>query len=274
MKRHFLIIAASIVTMVVQSCTIAISGESLGGETVKGNGNIVTRNCDVNAFEDLSLLLPATVNFTISEDYTCTFRVDENLLEYLDIKVKEKELILERQQKHKNVNLHPTEFVIDITAPSLKEVGLAGSGNINMMSPLNGDKMEFFVAGSGNIVFKEAVNVSHLELQIAGSGDISMPDLACDKLEVDVAGSGNAKIDSGMVNNAEISIAGSGDCDLACTIDVMEADIAGSGDITANVSNKLTYSIIGSGDIAYYGNPVLEGDKVGGRVKALESPVR
>ena len=266
MKRLFLIIAASIIAMVVQSCSIAISGESLGGETINGNGNIVTRNCDVNVFEDLSLLLPATVNFTISEDYTCTFRVDENLLEYLDIKVKEKELILERQQKHKNVNLHPTEFVIDITAPSLKEVGLAVSGDINMMSPLNGDKMEF--------VFKEAVNVSHLELQIAGSGDISMPDLACDKLEVDVAGSGNAKIDSGMVNIAEISIAGSGDCDLACTIDIMEADIAGSGDITANVSNKLTYSIIGSGDIAYYGNPVLEGDKVGGRVKALESPVR
>ena len=228
MKRHFLIITASIIAMVVQSCSIAISGESLGGETVKGNGNIVTRNCDVSVFEDLSLLLPATVNFTISEDYTCTFRVDENLLEYLDIKVKEKELILERQQKHKNVNLHPTEFVIDITAPSLKEAGLAGSGNIYMMSPLNGDKMEFFVAGSGDIVFKEAVNVSHLELQIAGSGDISISDLACD----------------------------------------------GSGDITANVSNKLTYSIIGSGDIAYYGNPVLEGDKVGGRVKALESPVR
>ena len=180
--------------MVVQSCTIAISGESLGGETIKGNGNIVTRNCDVNAFEDFSLLLPATVNFTVSDDYSCTFRVDENLLEYLDIKVKEKELIMERQQKHKNVNLCPTEFVIDITAPSLNEAGLAGSGNIYMMSPLNGDKMEFFVAGSG--------------------------------------------------------------------------------DITANVSNKLTYSIIGSGDIAYYGNPVLEGDKVGGRVKALESPVR
>ena len=266
MKRHFLIIAVSIFVMVVQSCSIAISGESLGGETIKGNGNIVTRNCDVNAFEDFSLLLPATVNFTVSDDYSCTFRVDENLLEYLDIKVKEKELIMERQQKHKNVNLCPTEFVIDITAPSLNEAGLAGSGNIYMMSPLNGDKMEFFVAGSGDIVFKEAVNVSHLELQIAGSGDISMPDLACDKLEV---GSGNAKIDSGMVNKAEVSIAGSGDCDLACTIDIMEADIAGSGDITANVSNKLTYSIIGSGDIAYYGNPVLEGDKVGGRVSRL-----
>ena len=274
MKRHFLIIAASIIAMVVQSCSIAISDESLGGETVKGNGNIVTRNCDVNVFEDLSVLLPATVNFTVSDDYTCTFHVDENLLEYLDIKVKENELILERQQKHKNVNLHPTEFVIDITAPSLREVNLAGSGNIHIMSPLNGDKMEFFVAGSGSIIFKEAVNVSHLELQIAGSGDISIADLACDRLEVDVAGSGDAKIDGGMVNKAEVSIAGSGDCDLACTIDIMEADIAGSGDITANVSNKLTYSIIGSGDIAYYGNPVLEGDKIGGRVKALESPVR
>lgn len=274
MKRHFLIIAASIIVMAVQSCSIAISDEALGGETVKGDGNVVVRNYDVNTFEDLSVLLPATINFTVSDIYTCTVRVDENLLEYLDIQVKEKELIMERKQMYKKINLRPTEFVIDITAPSLKEVSLAGSGNIYMMSPLNCDKMEFFVAGSGNIVFKEAVNVSHLELQIAGSGDINIPDLACDKLEVDVAGSGNAKIDGGSVNKAEVSVAGSGDCDLACMIDILEADIAGSGDITANVNNKLTYSIIGSGDIVYYGNPVLEGNKVGGSVKALDSPVR
>lgn len=274
MKRQFLIIVAFIIAVAVQSCSIAISGETLGGENVKGDGNIVTRDYEVSTFENLSVLLPATVNFTVSEIYTCTVRVDENLLEFLDIKVKEKELIMERQQKYKKVNLRPTEFVIDITAPSLKEVGLVGSGNVYMMSPLNCDKMEFFVAGSGNIVFKEAVNVAHLELQIAGSGDINIPDLACDKLEVDVAGSGNAKIDGGMVNKAEVSVAGSGDCDLACMMDILEADIAGSGNIAANVNNKLTYSIIGSGDIAYYGNPVLEGNKVGGRVKALGSPVR
>ena len=56
---------------------------------------------------------------------------------------------------------------------------------------------------------------------------------------------------------------GSGDIVLTCDIENLEADIAGSGDIKARVNGKLTYSIFGSGDIGYYGNPIVEGDKVG-----------
>ena len=263
MKKYILIIASVIISMTLNACSINLDGENFGGEIIKGNGNIVTRNYEVGAFNDLSVLLSATVNFTVSNDYTCTVRVDENILEYLDIKVKKDELTMERQQKYKTVNLRPTEFVIDITAPRLEEVNLAGSGNVNVLSPLNAKEMEFFVAGSGNIIFKEAINIRHLEMQIAGSGDIRIPDLTADKLEVDVAGSGSAKIDGGRVNEAEVSIAGSGDCNLACEIDTLEADIAGSGDVTAKVRNRLEYSIIGSGNIYYYGNPVLEGNKVG-----------
>lgn len=272
MKNHYLFIATAIMVMVFVSCSFSINGETFGEETIKGNGDVITRNYDIRAFEDLSVLLPATVNFTVANDYTCTVRVDENIFEYLDIRVKSDELIMEKQQKYKPVNLRPTEFVIDITAPSLDEVNLAGSGNIHVLSPLNANKMEFFVAGSGNIVFKEALNIAHLEMRIAGSGDIHIPDLVSDKLEVDVAGSGNAKIDSGKVNEAEVSVAGSGDCDLACEIDTLEADIAGSGDIIAIVNNKLEYSIIGSGNIDYYGDPALDGNKIGsGRLRQRDA---
>ncbi len=271
MKTHFLIKASAIIGMAFTSCNISVNGESFGGETIKGNGNIVTRNYEIGAFDDLTCMLPATVNFTVANEYSCTVRVDENLLEYFDIMVKKDELVMERLKVHKNIKLRPTEFVIDITAPSVDEVNLAGSGTINFLNPMNAKKMELSLAGSGDINFKEAAAIDHLEMQVAGSGDIRVLDLVCDKLEVDVAGSGNVKIDSGRVNEAEVNVAGSGDCDLACEIDTLEADIAGSGDVTAKVNNKLEYSIIGSGDIAYYGNPVVEGNKVGsGSVRRKE----
>ena len=274
MKRQVLIIAAVIISMTLNACTINLDGETFGGKIIKGDGNIVTRNFDVKSFDDLAVFLPFTthydVNFTIADTYSCTVRMDENLFEYLEVKVKDGELQLGNLQKQMKERLSPTECVIEVTAPGLDEINMAGSGNVNILSPLNANKMEFFVAGSGNIVFKGPAHISDVELGIAGSGDIHMPALISEDLELNIAGSGNAKIESGSVTEAEIDIAGSGNCNLACEIGKLDANIAGSGDITARVIGQLEYSIIGSGDIGYYGNPELKGDKLGrGKVTCL-----
>jgi hypothetical protein len=263
MKKHQLIIVAAIICTALVSCNINVDGETFGGKTVKGDGNIVTRNFDVIAFNEISAALPATVNFTVSDNYSCTVTVDENLFEYLDIKVENNELQLCKQQKYNNTGLKATEFVIEVTAPSLKEINLAGSGTFNVLSPLEGENMEVSVAGSGDIYFKEKVAMETFEMSVAGSGDIDCIELVANKLDVTIAGSGDLKVASGTVREATASIAGSGDIVLTCGIENLDTDIAGSGDIKARVNGKLKYSIIGSGDISYYGNPVVEGDKAG-----------
>lgn len=263
MKRYLLINAVAIICMALVSCTINIDGESLGGKTIKGDGNIVTRDFTVSAFEDLSVALPATVNFTIGNDYTCTVRVDENIMEYLDVEVDDNTLILKRQDEHKTVNLRATTFVIDVTAPRLEDIDLAGSGTINVLSPLEGEEMDVNLAGSGDIVFNEMVTVQEIDLNVAGSGDLVCTQLVADKLDATVAGSGDLKVSAGAVRKADADVAGSGDIALLCDIEELDADVAGSGDIKARVSGRLKYSIFGSGDIGYYGNPVVEGDKVG-----------
>ena len=270
MKRHILISTAAIICMALVSCTINLDGETLGSKTVKGDGNIVTRNYDVTMFDEISVALPATVNFTISNDYSCTVRVDENLLEYLDIKVEDHELLMGKQKDCKNTNLRATEFVIEVKAPSLENINLAGSGTFNALSPIEGEKLEANVAGSGDIFFNKTVSVQEIELNVAGSGNLVCNELFADKMDCNIAGSGDVKVTSGTLREAEASVAGSGDIVLTCDIENLEANIAGSGDIKARVSGKLEYSIFGSGDIGYYGNPVVEGGKAGvSKVKRL-----
>jgi len=270
MKRQILIIATVIISMTLNACNIHFDGETLGGKTIKGDGNIVTQNYNVSSFDELSTSLSATVNFTVSDAYTCSVRVDQNLLEYLDIRTKGDELILKKQEEHKNITLQATEFIIDVTAPSLEEINLAGSGTLNVLSRMETEELEVNVAGSGDVYFKEPLIVGDLELNVAGSGDIACDALEADQLDANVAGSGDLKVDSGTVREAEASVAGSGDIVLLCDIVNLEANIAGSGDIKARVNGRLTYGIFGSGDIGYYGNPVVEGDKVGvSRVKRL-----
>lgn len=265
MKKSILIIATVLVGMTLSSCDFEAYSK-----TIEGDGNIVTRNYDVTMFDEISVALPATVNYTVSDNYSCVVRVDENLLEYLDIKVKDNELLLGRLKEHNNINLKATEFVIEVTAPSLKEINLAGSGTFNALSPLEGEALEVNLAGSGDIVFHETLTFTEIDLSVAGSGDLSCNELVADKLDADIAGSGDLKVVGGTVRKAEANVAGSGDIVLTCDIENLEADIAGSGDIKARVSGKLKYGIVGSGDIGYYGNPVVEGDKAGrGKVSRL-----
>lgn len=263
MKRNILIIAAAIISMTLNACTINLDGETLGGKTIKGDGNIITRNINVTAFNEISTSLPATVNFTIADSYSCTVSVDENLFDYLDIKVKDNELLMGKRKEDRNTNLKATQFVIEVTAPSLKDINLAGSGSFNANSPLEAEKLEVNLAGSGDIVFHETVTVGEAELNVAGSGDLVCNELISDKLDCNIAGSGDLKVVGGTVREAEAGVAGSGDIVLTCDIENLDANIAGSGDIKARVSGKLTYGIIGSGEIGYYGNPVVEGDKAG-----------
>lgn len=255
MKKHFLIIATAIIGIALVSCSFSVNGETLGKETIKGNGNIVTRNYDVTAYNEIAASLPATINFTVGDDYTCTVSVDENIFDYLEIKVKDGELKLGRLKEHKNFNLRATEFVINVTAPSLDEVSLAGSGDINFLSPMNENKLEISLAGSGNVVFKEDVNVDHLEMTVAGSGDIYIEKGTIRKFEADIAGSGK------IVSHAEVQD--------------MDASVAGSGDITAKVNGTLEYSVAGSGDIKYYGEAKISGKISGsGSINRIEEPSR
>lgn len=261
MKRNILIIAMAIIGMTLNACTINVDGETLGGKTIKGNGNIVEQDFEVSAFREISTSLPATVNFNISDAYTCSVRVDENILEYLDIKVDDHELILKKKEQHKNISLRATEFVIEVSAPSLEDINLAGSGTLNVLSPLDEKDMEINLAGSGDVVFMKQVKTNEIELNVAGSGNIDCAELVAEELDANVAGSGDLTVKRGNVSKAEASVAGSGDIVLTCDVDTMEANIAGSGDIKARVNGKLTYGIFGSGEIGYYGNPVVEGDK-------------
>lgn len=219
--------ASNVIMGVVLSVMCLLSCDNCSAQNVKGNGTVVTKDYQVSDFNELELCLPATLNFKIGEAYSCRVMVDENLVEYLGIRVEGKELKLKNARK--NTSLCPTNFVVEITAPSLKGISLAGSGVVNVLTPLQAHEMEAEVTGSGDIVFKEKVEVKKLDAEIVGSGGIVFDDLSTLKLDVEVAGSGDVTV-SGMVKDAEVDIAGSGEIDLSkATVENVRYSIAGSG---------------------------------------------
>lgn len=210
---------------------------------VKGNGKLETRVFNVSGFHAIDLSLPAKVEFYVSDRYSCDVTIDENLMDCLDIKTVKGELKLGLKNKFRG-GFRPTRFVIEITAPSLDELEIAGSGDIMVLNEMNGNKMEIEIAGSGDVKFEKPAAFSELDIEVAGSGDVVFGQLVSDKVDVEIAGSGDVTL-KGQMQRAEIEIAGSGDV------------------VLDGIDGKIKYDILGSGDIYYSGSATVKGEKLG-----------
>lgn len=222
------------------------------GNVAEGNGNVVTRDYEVAEFDEISLILPATVNYTVADDYTCRVTLDENLFDYLDIYEKSGCLKLEMVKTLQQVNLMPTKFVIEISAPTVEDINTVGSGDFYFVTPFEARKLDISTAGSGGVYFNETTTIHRLEVSIAGSGELVCKDFYADLVDLSVAGSGDMIIESGTVKKADVSVAGSGSVETRCQLETMD------------------YSIAGSGSIKYLGNVKTKGTNVGGRIKRID----
>ena len=55
------------------------------GTFAEGDGNVVTHDYDLAMFDEINNVLPATINYTVADNYSCRVTLDENLFEYIDI---------------------------------------------------------------------------------------------------------------------------------------------------------------------------------------------
>lgn len=92
-------------------------------------------------------------------------------------------------------------------------------------------------------------------VEMNGSGDLDLNDLNESSLDLDLNGSGGV-VANGDTDEFRIRVSGSGSMD-AKRLRSKEASvqITGSGDIEVNATDSLDVSIIGSGNVVYYGNP-------------------
>jgi hypothetical protein len=137
-----------------------------------------------------------------------------------------------------------------VETPSLKNIDLAGSGNIRSTGILSSS--------------------NRLDISSAGSGDIFV-EVKSPEVKIDVAGSGKTSI-KGETRKLDVSIAGSGDVDAnELKSEGAEVSIAGSGNVKLFASLSLNVSIVGSGDVIYRGSPEIIKSVVGsGTIKKGE----
>ena len=202
------------------------------GFGVEGVGETKTETRSLSNFHSIDLDLAGDVELRIG-DYNVEVQAQENLLPLLKTTVENGNL---RLYFDASVS-YSKDIKIIITAPAIDGLTVGGSGEIQVLSPIQSDKMQVSIGGSGNVKIPQGT-FNSLECSISGSGSIEI---------------------MGRTNSAEFVVSGSGDVQAKdLEINELNTQISGSGTVSAHVVAVLKAQVSGSGDVYYSGNPAVE----------------
>ncbi|WP_109798125.1 MULTISPECIES: head GIN domain-containing protein [Novosphingobium] len=134
---------------------------------------------------------------------------------------------------------------ITVTLPMLKDLVLAGSGEI-IADELRGEEAKIVIAGTG-LVEARAIDAGKLGVDVVGSGTLRAAGKAR-TLDMTVAGSGDAEMDGLNVDEAKVDVAGSGRSRFASN-GTVKANIMGSGEVRVFGRATCKISAMGSGKL-------------------------
>ena len=258
MKKYFMISLMALVVMTMTSCMhVKVGGKDFslgknGGNDTPTQVHQVGQLTSMNVFDNVNVAGPFNVFYEQGDAFTVLVKGTVEQLEKMTIYVKDDGLYIDRRENKWSGNDFKGLQVF-VTAPSIKGLGVAGSGTITAPEALTLENLGLEVAGSGSIILAQLtcadlkneiagsgkltlgiVQAASIRNEIAGSGDIDMAGLKCTEVNNEIAGSGSIVRNNVNVKNVHSEIAGSGNITVRGDVENHSEDIAGSGKVHIN----------------------------------------
>ena len=208
---------------------------------VKGNGNLLTSEKSVSAFEKIHVSSSANVRFHSSSEYRVVVTTDKNLDEYVEVVTKDNVLNIGT----KSGSYSFSKFLVEIYCPTLTGISISGSGSFESVDKITSSIFDTSISGSGRI--EGNIECKTFYARISGSGRIIITGSSKDA-DVNISGSGKFNGSDFIVNNTTIHINGSGSADVH-VIDNLNANVSGSGNINYHGDPKTNTNVNGSGRV-------------------------
>jgi len=231
MKHPFFLMLGSLI-VVSLACSLP-EIPSISQETFTGSGNVVTQEEAISDFDKVDISHSFEVDIKQGENFSVVIRVDDNLVEQLQVEKFGSTLKIGLKSDVSIVSNATLEA--EITMPELTGLDLSGASNATI---------------SG---FKSTKNLT-VDLSGASSvrGDIEVGDTS-----VDLSGSSDANL-TGSGGNLTLDASGSSDVDLS-DFPVADAEIEASGasTVTVKASGRLDIEASGASNVYYLGDPSM-----------------
>ena len=228
MSKFALILTAVLAVAMLSGCFPV----AVGGSQVVGSGRTTTQTYDFSGFTRVQIGSAFEANVTQGDDYKVAVTVDDNIVEYLDVRVEGDTL---------RIGLKPTLVMgfrnttlrADVTLPDIAGLDVSGAARTRVTGLNTGKAVEIRVSGASQL-----------------TGDISSGEM-----NIDASGASRAEL-SGKTGRLEARASGASTLrlqDLASTDTRVEA--SGASNVTVNPSGRLTAEASGASNIRYTGSP-------------------
>jgi len=245
-----IVIAAIIVMLAITG--LLLGCDELTKETITGSGNLETTEFELSGFSKLDVSHSFEVAVTRSDSYSVSITVDDNLLDYLDIKRSGDTLIIHLDIGY---NYRNTTQLATVAMPDLHSVTLSGASAANIGAFSSNNPIDSRLSGSSSIDFDD-LKAGDADFDLSGSSRVT-GSLRVTDCEFDLSGSSRITLDG---SGDELSAHASGSSRLNLDdFEVSDADIrlSGSSSATVNLSGTLDVSASGSSHLRYVGDPTL-----------------
>ena len=224
--KTILLLAIAILNATCMNSSVA----SNSGSTHESQVSVMNTKTKVDQFSNISVSGP--LNVILTKDKRCSVTVEGNsqeALKNLVVYVKDNTLIVTTKAGANNVNME--QLRVNVTAPTIEGLEMAGSGNLSTLSDFTTQKAHMEVTGSGNIILSNPFTCQQMAIKTTGSGNISVNKLKATRLTTSITGSGEVNFNNLDVNDAVSEITGSGNISLRGKVGSHTKHVTGSGNI-------------------------------------------
>ena len=214
------------------------SGCTYGFIGIKGNGNVVKQERQLNSFGALDVGGAFKVFLTQGDKEFVIVEADENLLDVISTEVRGNTLVIKTTE-----DIRDSEALnIYLTFKELDDIEISGACHL-----VGENKMKF-----GN-----------LDLECSGASDVELK-FAAQELSLDFSGASKVEL-YGSAESVDLDLSGASHFDgYDLEADIYNVDVSGASHAKIFVNNELSAEVSGAASLKYKGEPTIKQHDVSG----------
>jgi len=217
--------------LAVSGCVPSLSR----ADVLEGSGNMVTMEESFSDFDSVKVSHAFRVDITRGERFGVVVRVDDNLVQYLDVARRGQTLVIGLKPDLRS-SLRGVAMEAQACMPDLTGLDLSGASKVTI-GGFRSDR-DLDVELSGDSSLKGDIEAADIRLDISGTDRVTVSGSA-DDLRVDASGASKVDLSALEVGQADV-------------------DASGTSEVTVNAADQLNVRASGGSRLDYLGGPTLE----------------
>ena len=241
MKKHLSLLPLIALSLLLTGCG-GIFHFGTTGKTIRASNTLVSETREASGFTAVDMRAAGRVVLSQGEVESLAVRGPDNIVPLVRTSVQDGVLVIEMETDVIVTSLDAfNDLTFTIGVKDLKAFTISGAADVRM----------------------DGLAAPRLEMELSGAGKIDLAGLSVENLTLTLSGAADVEL-SGEAASAAILLSGVGNID-ATGLEAQTADIhlSGLGNARLWVTEKLTGSISGAGNVEYYGDPATDLDASG-----------